>query len=179
VQDRDPDLEMRGRGEGGSCPCGPGDPLVFASPERRLRGAERVGRDRDRDRDMDRRFGEREVVMGRGGFGSGVARAMGCRMCLGLGRCWAFENPSPPVLESPERKDAFLTSYCVVQMQRRKGWRGGAWFLSSCCYQSLLCVCAGVGRFGDESSATREIKETCKREEESWSSLSNLSISSC
>ena len=80
--------------------------------------------------------------MGRGaGFESGVARARGCRMCLGLSRCWAFENLSPPALESPERKDAFLSSCCVVQMLGRKGWMGVAWFLSSCCYYSLLCVC--------------------------------------
>jgi hypothetical protein len=135
------------------------------------RGAERVGRDMDMDMDMDieRRFGGSEVVMGRGGFESGVARARGCRMCLGLSRCWAFENLSLPALESPERKDAFLSSCCVVQMLRRKGLMGVAWFLSSCCYYSLLCVCVCVQEDLDIhiSSATRGVKEICKREGES------------
>jgi hypothetical protein len=108
-----------------------------------LRGTERVGRDRDMD--IERRFGGSEVVMGRAaGFESGVARARGCRMCLCLGRCWALGNLSPSALESPERKDVFLSSCCVVQMLRRKGWMGVAWFLSSCCYYSLLCVCVQV-----------------------------------
>jgi len=117
---------------------------VFASPGRKgLRGTERVGRGRDMDMDMERWFGGREVVMGRGGVETGVARARGCRMCLlGLGRCWAFENLRPPALESPERKDALLSSCCVVQIRRRKGWMGVAWGLSSCLLLfSAVCVC--------------------------------------